>query len=278
MLWHQIVGRGLRPYPGKDNILVLDAGGNFARHGAINAEIGSGDSRAGLWDCTDAVVRSPFKKGSKDGTPVPDRERSAIRFPVHSAAQPEYDLRIALGLMAPDAEPCGFLNDAEHLTCRQCGRPRQGFLTVRTHREAGERGIGDDDSYEIHDEANVVLADEVCRETRTLPVHDMQIEPEGNGILNFKFVTDFGAHPLRLDFDRASADPKFYAMARKMYERSTGRKAPGEGYRVLLSRELIPKPVDITLTKWDDGQVFLTEVRWVREGKMEAFRYDPEYS
>lgn len=106
----------------------------------------------------------------------------------------------------------------------------------------------------------------------------MQIEPEGNGILNFKFVTDFGAHPLRLDFDRASADPKFYAMARKMYERSTGRKAPGEGYRVLLSRELIPKPVDITLTKWDDGQVFLTEVRWVREGKMEAFRYDPEYS
>lgn len=274
VLWRQIVGRGLRPYPGKSNVLVLDAGGNFARHGAVNAEIGSGDSRAGLWECTDAVIRSPFKKA----TGAPDRERSAIRFPINNPVQPEYDLRIALGLMDPEAQPCGFLNDAEHLTCRQCGRPRQGFLTARVRRETTDRGRGDGDSYEIHDEANVVLADEVCREVRTLTVHDMQIDPEGNGVLNFKFITDFGAHPLRLDFDRASADPKFYAMARKMYERSTGRKAPGEGYRVLLSRELIPKPVDITLTKWDDGQIFLTEVRWVREGKMEAFRYDPEYN
>lgn len=278
VLWRQIVGRGLRPYPGKENVLVLDAGGNFARHGAVNAEIGSGDSRAGLWECTDAVVRSPFKRNGKDGAPVPDRERSAIRFPINNPVQPEYDLRIALGLMDPDAQPCGFLNDAEHLTCRQCGRPRQGFLTTRIRREATDRSMGDGDSYEIHDEANVVLADEVCREMRTLTVHDMEIAPEGNGVLNFKFVTDFGAHPLRLDFDRASADTKFYAMARKYYEKATGRKAPGEGYRVLLSRELIPKPVDITLTKWDDGQVFLTEVRWVREGKMEAFRYDPEYN
>lgn len=277
VLWRQIVGRGLRPYPGKENVLVLDAGGNFVRHGAVNAEIGSGDSRAGLWECTDAVVRSPFKKGSKDGVPIPDRERSAIRFPINNPVQPEYDLRIALGLMEPDAVACGFLNDGENMTCRQCGRPRQGFLTVRTRRETADRGIGDGDSYEIHDEANVVLADEVCREVRTLTVHEMEIAPEGNGVLNFKFITDFGAHPLRLDFDRSSADPKFYAMARKMYERATGRKAPGEGYRVLLSRELIPKPVDITLTKWDDGQVFLTCVRWVRDGKMETFNYDPDY-
>jgi len=280
VLWKQIVGRGLRPYPGKDNILALDAGGNFARHGAINSEAGSGDSRAGLWACTDETIKTPFRKGAArdDGTPAPERERSAIRFPIHSPAQPEYDLRLVLGLMEADAPPCGFLNDAEHLTCRQCGRPRQGFLTTRTKRETAERGMGDDDSYEIHDEANVVLADEVCREVRTLTVHDMQIDPEGNGVLNFKFITDFGAHPLRLDFDRASADTRFYAMARKFFERATGRKAPGEGYRVLLSRELIPPPVDITLTKWDDGQIFLTEIRWVREGKMEAFRYDPDYA
>lgn len=280
VLWRQIVGRGLRPYPGKENILVLDAGGNFTRHGAVNAEIGSGDSRAGLWECTDATIKTPFRRGAarEDGTQVPERERGAIRFPINNPAQPEYDLRIALGLMDPEAAACGFLNDAEHMTCRQCGRPRQGFLTARIRREVAERGIGEGDSYEIHDEANVVLADEVCRETRTLPVHDMEIDPEGNGVLNFRFVTDFGKHPLRLDFDRASADPKFYAMARKLYERATGRKAPGEGYRVLLSRELIPKPVDLTLTKWDDGQVFLTEVRFVREGKMEAFRYDPEYN
>jgi len=280
VLWRQIVGRGLRPYPGKDNILVLDAGGNFTRHGAINAEIGSGDSRAGLWACTDETIKTPFRKGAtrEDGTQVPERERSAIRFPIHSPVQPEYDLRIALGLMDPEADACGFLNDAEHLTCRQCGRPRQGFLTARVRREVAERGIGEGDSYEIHDEANVVLADEVCREVRTLTVHDMEIDPEGNGVLNFKFITDFGAHPLRLDFDRTSADPRYYAMARKFYERATGRKAPGEGYRVLLSRELIPTPVDLTLTKWDDGQIFLTEVRFVRDGKMEAFRYDPEYA
>lgn len=280
VLWRQIVGRGLRPYPGKLNVLVLDAGGNFVRHGAVNAEIGSGDSRAGLWACTDETIKTPFRKGAtrEDGAPTPERERSAIRFPIHSPVQPEYDLRIVLGLMDPEAIACGFLNDAEHLTCRQCGRPRQGFLTTRTKREAADRGMGSDDSYEIHDEANVVLADEVCREVRTLTVHDMQIDPEGNGVLNFKFITDFGAHPLRLDFDRASADSRFYAQARKFYEKATGRKVPGEGYRVLLSRELIPKPVDITLTKWDDGQVFLTEVRFVREGKMEAFRYDPEYN
>lgn len=280
VLWRQIVGRGLRPYPGKSNVLVLDAGGNFVRHGAVNAEIGSGDSRAGLWACTDEVIRTPFKRGAarEDGTQAPERERSAIRFPIHSPEQPEFDLRLVLGLMEPDMAACGFLNDAEHLTCRQCGRPRQGFLTARTKRESADRGMGADDSYEIHDEANVVLADEVCREVRTLTVHDMEIDPEGNGVLNFKFVTDFGKHPLRLDFDRASADTRYYAMARKFYERATGRKAPGEGYRVLLSRELIPKPVDITLTKWDDGQVFLTEVRFVRDGKMEAFRYDPEYN
>ena len=280
VLWKQLVGRGLRTYEGKVNCLVLDGGGNFARHDAINKDVGAGDSREGLWKCTDETIKTPFRKGAArdDGTPAPERERSAIRFPIHSPAQPEYDLRLVLGLMEADAPACGFLNDAEHLTCRQCGRPRQGFLTTCTKRETAERGMGDDDSYEIHDEANVVLADEVCREVRTLTVHDMQIDPEGNGVLNFKFITDFGAHPLRLDFDRASADTRFYAMARKFYERATGRKAPGEGYRVLLSRELIPKPVDITLTKWDDGQIFLTEVRFVREGKMEAFRYDPDYA
>lgn len=278
VLWRQIVGRGLRPYPGKENILVLDAGGNFSRHGAINADVGSGDSRVGLWECSDAKVETPFRRTTDgEGLPVPRREKSGIRFPINNPEQPEYDLRVALGLMEKDAPACGFLNDAEHMTCRQCGRPRQGFLTPRQRREATDRGIGDGDSYEIHDEDSVVLKDEVCRETRTLAVHDMDVEPAGNSVLTFRYHTDYGAYTLRLDYDRTTADNKFYAQARKYYERATGRKAPQDAYRVLLMREMFPKPIDITLTKMEDGTIFLSEIRFVRDDKLESFRYDPAY-
>ena len=278
VLWRQIVGRGLRPYAGKENILVLDAGGNFGRHGAINEEIGAGDSRAGLWVCTSEEVRSPFPVKLSDGTTAPGRERSGIRFPINSPEQPEFDLRVILGLMEPDSEGCGYLNDAEHMTCRQCGRPRQGFLSVRVKRAANERGVlAESDSYEIHDEDSVMLRDEVCREVRQLPVHDMTLTPEGNSILAFEFGTDFGPYRLRLDFDRMTADNKWYAFARKFYEKATGRKVPTEAYRVLLQRELIPKPIDITLTKYEDGQVFLTELRFLRNEQLESFRYDPNY-
>ncbi|WWQ12979.1 DNA helicase [Ralstonia phage PQ43W] len=278
VLWRQIVGRGFRPYPGKDNCLILDAGGNFARHGPINAEVSAGDSRAGLWECTDKVVETPPRRGP-DGLPLktPLREKTAIRFPVNSDAQDETDLRMLLGLMEPDTPACGYLNDAEHMTCRQCGRPRQGFLAVRVRRGPKERGPGDGDSYDIHDEDSVVLRDEVCRETRTLDVHDMSIEAQGNSVLKFTFGTDFGPFDLCLDFDRTTADNKFYAQARKFFERATGRKVPGEAYRVLLSRELIPKPNDITMTKYEDGRIFLTEVRFIRNDTMESFRYDPAY-
>lgn len=279
VLWRQIVGRGLRPYPGKENILTLDAGGNFARHGAINAEIGTGDSRAGLWECTDAVVEAPPRRDTEGNVlKVPQRERSSIRFPVNSPAQDEHDLRVLLDLMAPDAPACGFLNDSEHMTCRQCGRPRQGFLTLRTRRGPQDRKlIGDGDGYEIHDEDSVVLRDEACQITRTLPVHDQRVEPHGNSVLNFAFATEFGEYKLRLDFDRTAENNKFYAMSRKFFEKATGRKVPGEAYRVLLQREAIPKPVDITLTKLPDGAIFLTEVRFIRDEKLESFRYDPNY-
>lgn len=278
VLWRQIVGRGLRPYPGKEHVLMLDAGGNFARHGAINADTDGGDSRAGLWECTDAVIESPMRR-SATGEPLdmPKRERSSIRFPINGAGQEETDLRLLLGLMEPDTPACGFLNDAEHMTCRQCGRPRQGFLALRQKRAADKRGMGDGDSYEIHDEDSVVLKDEVCRETRVLPVNDMTVEASGNSILTFRYITDFGPYSLRLDFDRQTADNKFFAQSRKYFERATGRKMPSEAYRVVLQRDLFPKPIDITLTQYEDKQVFLTEVRFVRDEKMETFRYDPNY-
>lgn len=279
VLWRQIVGRGLRPYPGKENVLVLDAGGNFARHGAINADIGTGDSRDGLWECTDAIIEAPPKRDAEGNVlKVPQRERSSIRFPVNSPAQDEHDLRVMLGLMEPDAPACGFLNDSEHMTCRQCGRPRQGFLTLRQRRGPQDRRLpGEGDGYEIHDEDSVVLRDEACRVTRTLPVHDQRVEATGNSVLKFDFATDFGDYSLRLDFDRTAENNKFYAFARKYFEKSTGRKVPTEAYRVLLQREAIPKPIDITLTKMEDGNIFLTEIRFVRDEKLESFRYDPNY-
>lgn len=278
VLWRQIVGRGLRPYPGKENVLVLDAGGNFARHGAINADVGTGDSRVGLWECSDAVVETPFRRSpTGEALATPQRERAGIRFPINNPEQPEHDLRVALGLMEEGTPGCGFLNDAEHMTCRQCGRPRQGFLAPRQRRETEKRGIGDGDSYEIHDEDSVVLKDEACRETRVLSVNDMRVEPAGNSVLTFHYDTDYGPYALRLDYDRSTADNKFYAQARKYYEKATGRKVPTEPYRVLLMRELFPKPLDITLTKFEDGSIFMTEVRFVRDDKLESFRYDPNY-
>ena len=278
ILWKQIVGRGLRPYPGKDNCLVLDAGGNFARHGAINQEVTEGDSRAGLWVCTDEQVRNPFPVKMPDGTTAPSRERSGIRFPINSAAQPEFDLRVLLGLMEPDAPGCNYLNDAEHMTCRQCGRPRQGFLSIRQRREKSACDpYSSDDTYEIHDEDSIVKRDEICVEMRQLAVRDMQITPRGNSSLDFAFATDFGPYKLALDFDRTSADNQFFAFSRKFFEKATGRKLPTEAYRVLLQKDLIPPPIDITLTKFEDQRIFITEIRWLRNDELHSFRYDPSY-
>lgn len=279
VLWRQIVGRGFRPYPGKENILVLDAGGNFARHGAINADISTGDSRASLWECTDAIVEAPPKRDEEGNVlKVPQRERSSIRFPVCSPAQEEHDLRVLLGLMDPEAPSCGYLNDAEHMMCRQCGRPRQGFLTLRQrHRPQHKQPFGAGDGYEIHDEDSVVLRDEACRVTRTLAVQEQVIEAVGNSVLKFAFATEFGDYSLRLDFDRTVENNKFYAFARKYFESATGRKIPGEAYRVLLQREAIPKPIDITLTKYESGDIFLTEIRFIHNEQLRSFRYDPAY-
>lgn len=274
VLWRQIVGRGFRPYPGKENVLLLDGGGNIARHGPINASVDEGDSRAGLWRCSNEVVHTPVKAGKQTAL----REKSSIRFPVNNGSQPEPDLRLVLELMEPDAEPCQYLNDAEHMTCRQCGRPRQGFLALRQRREKTERSIfGDGDSYELHDEDSVVLKDEACKLTRQLSVTDMTVRPEGNSVLHFEFNTDFGPYGLRLDFDRSQADPKFYAQARKYFTAATGRNVPTEAYRVILQRELIPAPVDITLTRFENGQIFLTECRFLAEGNLRSFRYDPHF-
>lgn len=269
--FRQIVGRGFRPYPGKENCLVLDAGGNFARLGAINADLEQGDSRAGLWECTTQQMEAPG--------PGPQRERSGIRFPAPSPAVEERDLRVLLGL--PDFDRhgpgCGYLNDPEHMTCRNCARPRQGFITQSRKPDPKDPTAGIGDGYDMHDEDSIILRDELCVETRTMAVDHTEVRPEGDSVLNFKFQTAHGDYTLRLDFNRKTADNRFFAQARKYFEVSTGRKLPSEPHRVLLQRDAIPHPTELTLTKFEDGMKYLTELRFIRGGQMETFRYDPTY-
>lgn len=271
ILFRQIVGRGFRPYPGKENCLVLDAGGNFARLGAINADLEQGDSRAGLWECSAQQMEAPGAG--------PQREKSGIRFPAPSPEIAERDLRVVLELagFAPDEPGCGYLNDPEHMTCRNCGRPRQGFITQSRKPDPKDPTSGIGDGYDMHDEDSIILRDELCVETRTLPVHHTDVRPEGDSVLTFDYHTDYGPYSLRLDFNRKTADNRFFAQARKFFEVSTGRKLPNEAHRVLLQRDIIPHPTELTLTKTEDGMTWLTELRFIRDGQMETFRYDPKY-
>lgn len=269
--FRQTVGRGGRPYVGKENCLVLDAGGNFERLKAINADLEQGDSRAGLWECTAQQMEAPGNSAQ--------REKSGIRFPAPSPEIAERDLRNVLQLegFAPDEPGCGYLNDPEHMTCRNCSRPRQGFITQSRKPDPKDPTSGIGDSYDMHDEDSIVLRDELCVETRTLAVNHTECRPEGDSVLNFEFHTDFGPYGLRLDFDRRTADNRFFAQARKFFEVSTGRKLPNEPHRVLLQRDAIPHPTELTLTKFEDGMKYLTELRFIRDGQMETFRYDPKY-
>lgn len=270
IMFRQIVGRGFRPYPGKENCLVLDAGGNFARLGAINADLEQGDSRAGLWECSAAQMEGPTG---------PQRERSGIRFPAPSPEIEERDLRVVLGLegFVPDEPGCGYLNDPEHMLCRNCGRPRQGFITQSRKPDPKDPTSGIGDGYDMHDEDSIILRDELCVETKSFPVNDTTVKAIGDSVLTFSYHTDVGVYNLRLDFDRKTADNRFFAQARKYWEVSTGRKLPNEPHRVLLQREAIPQPTELTLTKSEDGIIWLTELRFIREGQMETFRYDPAY-
>lgn len=271
ILFRQIVGRGFRPYPGKEDCLVLDAGGNFARLGAINADLEQGDSRAGLWECSAQQLEAP---GS-----APQRERSGIRFPAPSPEIEERDLRIVLNLEGfnPDEPGCGYLNDPEHMTCRNCGRPRQGFITQSRKPDPKDPNAGIGDSYDMHDEDSIILRDDLCAETKSFPVHHTEVRAHGDSVLVFEYHTEVGPYTLRLDFDRKTAENRFFAQSRKYFEVATGRKLPNEPHRVLLQRDAIPHPVELTLTKAEDGIVWLTQLQFIRDGQLETFRYDPKY-
>ncbi len=82
-LYYQMVGRGFRLAPGKDDCLVLDFGGNVLRHGPVDAirikEPGAGDGEAPAKECPDchAVIHAAYSVCPECGHefPPPKREK-----------------------------------------------------------------------------------------------------------------------------------------------------------------------------------------------------------
>jgi DNA repair protein RadD len=81
-LYVQMVGRGTRLHPGKDDCLVLDYGGNVMRHGPVDAvqvnTQGNGDGEAPAKECPEcgALVHAAYQVCPECGAefPPPDRQ------------------------------------------------------------------------------------------------------------------------------------------------------------------------------------------------------------
>jgi len=87
-LWYQMVGRGFRLHPGKQNCLVLDFGGNALRHGPVDQlkipdRPGGGDGQAPAKECPEcnAVIAAGYAKCPECGYefPPPEREKHAAQ-------------------------------------------------------------------------------------------------------------------------------------------------------------------------------------------------------
>jgi DNA repair protein RadD len=82
-LYYQMVGRGFRLHPGKENCLVLDFGGNILRHGPVDAiqvaEPAKGDGQAPAKECPtcQAVIHAAYAVCPECGHefPPPEREK-----------------------------------------------------------------------------------------------------------------------------------------------------------------------------------------------------------
>jgi len=82
-LYYQMVGRGFRLHPGKDNCLVLDFGGNILRHGPVDdlqiKEPGQGNGEAPAKECPEcnAVIHAAYATCPECGYefPPPQREQ-----------------------------------------------------------------------------------------------------------------------------------------------------------------------------------------------------------
>lgn len=82
-LYYQMVGRGFRLHPGKQNCLVLDFGGNVLRHGPVDdlriKPVGNGDGAAPAKECPEclALIAAGYATCAQCGYvfPPPDRTK-----------------------------------------------------------------------------------------------------------------------------------------------------------------------------------------------------------
>jgi DNA repair protein RadD len=81
-LWYQMVGRGFRLHPGKQNCLVLDFGGNALRHGPVDQlkmpdAPGRGSGEAPAKECPEcyAVIAAGYARCPECGYQFPPPER-----------------------------------------------------------------------------------------------------------------------------------------------------------------------------------------------------------
>ncbi len=106
-LYYQMVGRGFRMHPGKDNCLVLDFAGNVMRHGPVDQveaveRIGGGSGEPPAKTCPEcrSVIAAGYAVCPDCGYEFPQRERAkhaevADDAPILSSASPtveEYDV------------------------------------------------------------------------------------------------------------------------------------------------------------------------------------------
>lgn len=100
-LYYQMVGRGFRIHPGKEDCLILDFAGNIERHGAIDQ------------------IEAPFKKDGKGKAPTKKCPRCLSVIPAQSKTCPMCDAQI----LNDDFEcpRCHEMNSYRANFCFNCG-------------------------------------------------------------------------------------------------------------------------------------------------------------
>ncbi|MBL0144330.1 MAG: DEAD/DEAH box helicase family protein [Betaproteobacteria bacterium] len=157
-LYVQIVGRGCRIAPGKENCLVLDFAGNIARHGPIDMvkpkrPKGGEDGVAPTKDCPDchsivhAAVRVCPDCGHQFPPPMVKLEARASQLDVVSAGKPEWVpvQRVTYSRHEKPGKPpslrveytCGLNAHREWVCIEHEGFPRQKAATWWANRAPG---------------------------------------------------------------------------------------------------------------------------------------------
>jgi len=162
-LYYQMVGRGFRLHPSKENCLVLDFGGNILRHGPVDAlqveDRSSGSGEAPAKECPEcqAVIHAAYATCPECGHEFPPPERQKhdqqastagilsgeVTETDYEVSEVYYSVHVKRG--APESHPrtmrvdyrCGSPGDIEnmepntgniaHFFGKQCQSPRSGF-------------------------------------------------------------------------------------------------------------------------------------------------------